>query len=163
MSNVMFNTDEDPRLHDGNAYCCECNLCTMFSCPESLDPAGATRIEKRIAVSSGQKWDGLPVKPHPMMEYRKVPTKNLMQRLGVLHYKDEGPLDEIQWDPERVRIPLAQHIGASATPVVAAGQHVKKYDLIASAKGKISANVHASIDGTVALANDEVVVIERRA
>ena len=162
MRNVMFNTEKTPRVHPGNAFCCECNLCTMFSCPESLDPTGATRIEKRTAMSSGMKWEGLPVKPHPMMQYRKVPTKKLMQRLGIAGYNNTGPLKDLRFDPKSVRIQLAQHIGAPATPVVATSQQVNKYDLIAKAKGSISANLHASISGTVAMVYDKEIVIERR-
>ena len=162
MRNVMFNSEQNQRIHSGNAFCCGCNLCTMFSCPESLDPAGATGIEKRAALSSGQQWEGLPVKPHPMMQYRKVPTKKLMQRLGILKYQNKGPFENIQFDPKSVTIPLSQHIGAPAKAVVTAGQQVKKYDLIANAKGKISANVHASIDGTGAIVNENEIVIERR-
>lgn len=162
MRNAMFSTEENPRVHTGNAFCCECNLCTMFSCPESLDPKGMALIEKRMALSSKMKWEGLPVKPHPMMQYRKVPTKKLMQRLGILKYNNSGLLKDLQFNPDSVRIPLAQHIGGVAEPVVTTGQRVNKYDLIASAKGNISANVHASINGTVAMVNDKEIVIERR-
>jgi Na+-translocating ferredoxin:NAD+ oxidoreductase RnfC subunit len=108
------------------------------------------------------KWEGLPVKPHPMMQYRKVPTKKLMQRLGVADYQNVGPLKDLKFNPAKVTIPLSQHIGAPAKSVVTVGQQVKKYDLIASAKGNISANVHASINGTVAMINDKEIVIERR-
>jgi Na+-translocating ferredoxin:NAD+ oxidoreductase RnfC subunit len=162
MRNAMFTTEENPRVHAGNSFCCECNLCTMFSCPESLDPKGMTLIEKRTALSSKMKWEGLPVKPHPMMQYRKVPTKKLMQRLGVADYQNVGPLKDLKFNPAKVTIPLSQHIGAPAKSVVTVGQQVKKYDLIASAKGNISANVHASISGTVAMVNDKEIVIERR-
>ncbi|MBI9016147.1 MAG: 4Fe-4S dicluster domain-containing protein [Phycisphaerae bacterium] len=161
MRNIMFSSDDDQRINIGNAFCCECNLCTLFSCPEGLDPAGATFIEKRVAQEQ-EKWQGLPVKAHPMMPYRKVPTKKLMQRLDVLKYQDKGPLQSIQFNPVFVRIPLLQHIGATAKAVVVVGQHVKKYDLIGEAKTGISANIHASINGTVTVANEKEIVIERR-
>ena len=161
MRNTMFNAKGDMRVHLGNSLCCECNLCTMFSCPEGLDPRGATVIEKRAVLSSGQKWEGLPVGPHPMMEYRKVPTKKLMQRLGIAKYNNVGPLEDIRINPKMVRIPLAQHIGAPAEAVVSDGTVVQKYDLIASAKGNVSANVHASISGKVTMVNDKEIVIER--
>lgn len=48
-----------------------------------------------------------------------------------------------------VVIPLSQHIGALATPVVEAGQRVLKGELIAEASGFISANIHSSVSGTV--------------
>lgn len=48
-----------------------------------------------------------------------------------------------------VVIPLSQHIGAPATPVVEVGQRVLKGQLIAEASGFISANIHSSVSGTV--------------
>ena len=48
-----------------------------------------------------------------------------------------------------VVIPVAQHIGAPATPVVEIGDRVLKGQLIAEASGFISANIHSSVSGTV--------------
>ena len=51
--------------------------------------------------------------------------------------------------PEEVIIPLGQHIGAPATPVVQKGDRVKAGQLIAQASGFVSANIHSSVSGTV--------------
>lgn len=51
--------------------------------------------------------------------------------------------------PAQVSIPLGQHLGAPATPVVKKGDAVKVGQLIAKANGFISANIHASISGKV--------------
>lgn len=161
MRNRMFTREDEPFLHIGNAFCCECNLCTLYACPEGLDPKGATLIEKKLALQQAEKWEGLPVSPHPMMDYRKVPTKKLMQRLDVLKYKDEGPLRELNISPKQVRIPLLQHIGAPAKAIIEEGDQVKKYDLIAEAFGNISANIHASIDGKVVEISNEFITIQR--
>ena len=45
--------------------------------------------------------------------------------------------------------PLSQHIGAPAKPVVAVGERVLTGQLIASAGGYVSANIHASVSGNV--------------
>lgn len=58
--------------------------------------------------------------------------------------------------PAEVRIPLGQHIGAPATPVVKRGDVVKVGTLIAKASGFISANIHSSISGTVQKIDDVV-------
>ncbi len=50
---------------------------------------------------------------------------------------------------DEVAIPMSQHIGAPALPVVEAGQAVKRGQLVGKSAGKISANVHASISGVV--------------
>lgn len=51
--------------------------------------------------------------------------------------------------PEQVIIPLGQHIGAPATPVVQKGDSVKAGQLIAQTAGFVSANIHSSVSGTV--------------
>ena len=45
--------------------------------------------------------------------------------------------------------PVSQHIGAPAKPVVEVGERVLKGQLIASADGFVSANIHSSVSGTV--------------
>lgn len=45
--------------------------------------------------------------------------------------------------------PLSQHIGAPATPIVAVGDTVRKGQKIGEASGFVSANIHASVSGTV--------------
>jgi Na+-translocating ferredoxin:NAD+ oxidoreductase RnfC subunit len=149
MRNRMFTREDQPMLFPGNLSCCECNLCTMYACPEGLDPRGATVIEKRLAREQNLRWSGSGITVHPMYEYRKVPTQKLKQRLDVLQFADEGPMRAIEFNPSAVRVPLDQHAGAPAQSVVRKGQAVKKYDLIAKGAGPVSSNVHASIDGTV--------------
>jgi electron transport complex protein RnfC len=63
-------------------------------------------------------------------------------KLGGVHYID-APL------PEKVYIPLLQHIGAPGKAVIKKGDRVKAGSLIASAAGAVSANIHSSISGVV--------------
>lgn len=51
--------------------------------------------------------------------------------------------------PKEMIYPLSQHIGAFSEPVVAVGEEVKVGQLIAKAGGFVSANLHASVSGTV--------------
>lgn len=51
--------------------------------------------------------------------------------------------------PENVVIPVSQHIGSPAAPVVSKGDKVKTGQLIAEGKGFVSANIHSSVSGTV--------------
>lgn len=159
MQNRMFSAIDKKAVFAGSFSCCECNLCTMYACPEGLDPKGATVMEKRWARELGQKWEGKETKPHPMADYRKVPTKKLMQRLDVLMFKDEGPLIDIGLSSNEVKIPLNQHIGAPSESIVRVGQKVKKYELIARANGQISSNTHSSIDGIIkAISKTEILI-----
>ena len=51
--------------------------------------------------------------------------------------------------PDEVYIPLGQHIGSPAKPIIEKGQAVKVGDLLAESTGFISAPVHSSVSGTV--------------
>lgn len=51
--------------------------------------------------------------------------------------------------PKQVVIPISQHIGAPATPVVAKGDKVLVGQIIAKSSGFVSANIHSSVSGTV--------------
>ncbi len=51
--------------------------------------------------------------------------------------------------PERVFMPLSQHVGGAARPVVLVGQKVLKGQLVAEAQGNISAPIHAPVSGIV--------------
>lgn len=51
--------------------------------------------------------------------------------------------------PAQVVVPVSQHIGAPATPVVEKGAAVKAGQLIAQAKGFVSANIHSPVSGKV--------------
>ncbi|MEW6765223.1 MAG: electron transport complex subunit RsxC [Pseudomonadota bacterium] len=51
--------------------------------------------------------------------------------------------------PELLHVPMLQHSGAPAKPVVTVGQRVLKGELIGARQGNISAPVHAPTSGTV--------------
>lgn len=51
--------------------------------------------------------------------------------------------------PQRVVIPISQHIGAPGVPVVKIGDSVKKGQLLASSDANMTSFVHASISGKV--------------
>lgn len=79
-------------------------------------------------------------------------------RLGGVHPEENKlssgqPIRDFEI-PKQVIIPLGQCLGAPAEPVVAKGDKVKVGQLIATAKGFISANVHSSVSGTVAKIDD---------
>jgi electron transport complex protein RnfC len=69
------------------------------------------------------------------------PPENKIQSMQL-------PLGSLPIPPQLI-IPLNQHIGAPAKPVVKVGDKVLAGQLIAAADGTFSANVHASSSGTV--------------
>ena len=74
--------------------------------------------------------------------------------IGGIH-----PSDNKEWSkdkaievielPNEVLIPMIQHIGAPATPIVQKGDKVLTGQLIGQATGFVSANIHSPISGTV--------------
>jgi len=73
---------------------------------------------------------------------------------GGVHppYSKEGTRDrEIRKAalPKIVRLPLQQHIGAPANPVVKLGDHVKTGQLVAEPGGYVSAAIHSSVSGKI--------------
>ena len=60
----------------------------------------------------------------------------------------EKPVRELLPGKELV-YPLSQHIGAPAKPIVTKGDHVQAGQKIAEMGGFVSANIHASVTGTV--------------
>ncbi len=51
--------------------------------------------------------------------------------------------------PRRLYVPLQQHVGQPARPIVLVGQSVRRGELIAEANGRVSAPVHASAAGRI--------------
>lgn len=74
-----------------------------------------------------------------------------------LHYFKEATASkniEIMPEPERVTLPVSQHLGAPAELIVAVGDQVKAGQIIAQANGFVSVPVHASISGKVTAVNE---------
>ncbi|MBK8753962.1 MAG: electron transport complex subunit RsxC [Candidatus Competibacteraceae bacterium] len=72
---------------------------------------------------------------------------------GHKHLSAERPI-QIMPFPERLYLPLQQHRGKSALPVVTVGQKVLQGELLAKAQGSVSAPVHAPTSGTIIAIGD---------
>ncbi len=72
---------------------------------------------------------------------------------GGIHPKDEKSTATKTIEnaelPAKVVIPVHQHIGTPASPIVEVGDEVKKGQKIGKATGFVSANIHSSISGKV--------------
>ncbi len=58
------------------------------------------------------------------------------------------PIDRLA-QPEKIIVPLSQHLGNPATPIVSVGAEVIAGQLIAEAAGHLSVNIHAPYCGTI--------------
>jgi Na+-translocating ferredoxin:NAD+ oxidoreductase RnfC subunit len=144
--------------------CCECRLCEAYACPLELSPMSYYVSIKQELQAQGwvnQVHKRTDFEAHPMREYRLVPTHRLMARLGLTGWEYQScPLDETDYRPQSVTIPLRQHIGARAEAVVAVGNRVGVGDLLAQIpQDKLGASVHASIAGRVTRVSDAAIEV----
>ena len=151
----------------GTAFCCGCNLCSMYSCPEGLDPREVCWENRTRQLKEG-KWTDAPFNEKRAAQHmanRQAPIKRLMKKLDLTGFVNEGPLSREVLATKRVGIKLKQHVGAPCTPVVTVGQRVIVGAMvgdvpITDGKPALGAPVHASIDGTVTAIADGIVWIE---
>ena len=72
-------------------------------------------------------------------------------------YTEKKPI-EVAVEPKMVHIPVRQHIGAPANPIVKVGDLVKVGQLIAEAGGFVSSPVHSSVSGVVKLVKSKPIL-----
>lgn len=72
------------------------------------------------------------------------------------HQSVRSPIADAGIPPELI-IPLSQHIGAPARPLVSIGERVLKGQMIAEARGFVSVPVHAPTSGTVHAIEDRLI------
>jgi len=164
MRSLGFTSPGGEIWNEHALLCSQCGLCTLYSCPEALYPREACGKGMQDMREIGKdKWTGsAELKVHPMRESRRTPLKRLMNKLGVTEYDADAHWVEVNAQPGKVYIPLKQHIGAAAQPVVRAGEMVERGQLIgAIPEGQLGAAVHASISGRVRDVNRDMIVIER--
>lgn len=80
--------------------------------------------------------------------------RNLTFKVGGVHMDEHKTLTEHlpierMPEPKVVYIPMSQHIGAPASPIVSKGDYVKVGQMIGNSEAFISCSVHSSVSGTV--------------
>ncbi|MEW6509492.1 MAG: 4Fe-4S dicluster domain-containing protein [Bacteroidota bacterium] len=163
MRSLGFTATGEEVWNQWAQLCCSCGLCTLFACPEDLYPKEACDKAKSDLKASGLAWEGSrEVTVHPVYDGRHVPLRQLIGKLGIREYDVAAPYRETRFSPASVRIPLAQHIGAPARPVVRTGTTVRAGDVVGEHAGELAgASVHASIGGVVSAVDGEVVIQQR--
>jgi len=167
MRSLGFNLVGEANVQ-GTAFCCECNLCSLYSCPEDLDPKNVCAQNKRRILAEKRRWENPPFVPEradQLLKNRRAPTARLMRKLGLTVYPNVGPLVERTVTPRRVGIKLKQHVGVPCEPIVQVGDRVERGQMIgrpprANGKPALGAPVHASIAGRVSAITDGIIWIE---
>jgi Na+-translocating ferredoxin:NAD+ oxidoreductase RnfC subunit len=168
MRSLLMTGAEKDRISMWAQYCCECNVCTLFACPEKLDPKNICvdakgRLREQKIGRSKEELDQLFRDVHSAREGRQIPIAMLYQRLGVKPYDRKAHFIPVPSSPRSVTIPLRAGIGAPATASVKEGVTVRKGDCIGSVPpDKLGCPVHASIDGVVTVVDERGIQIESR-
>jgi Na+-translocating ferredoxin:NAD+ oxidoreductase RnfC subunit len=135
------------------ALCCGCGVCELFACPMRLSPRRINNMFKAKFAQEKVAFSGpreIYEEQADLRDYRKVPLPRLAIKLGIDQYMDIHPDFAGDYTPAQVSMPLSQHIGAPAQPVVKPGQRVRAGDLIGEIpEGALGARIHASMDGEV--------------
>ncbi len=138
--------------------CSECGVCDLFACPMGLSPR---RVNQALKAEFGRRGLKNPhnkeTEPKGTRFGRKTPTARLIGRLALSRYDVAAPWEDVQLSPRQVTIPLQQHIGKPAQPLVKKGQYVEAGQLIAKFEG-LGANIHASIGGKVESVDSAIVI-----
>ena len=120
MRSLGFAGERDDFWGKFAVNCCECNLCSLFACPEDLDPKQACVRSKRNLHLKEIEYTppAAELSAHPMQAHRKVSTARLTRKLGLMPYDKKAEFVEQTLQPARVRIPLKLHVGAPSIPCV---------------------------------------------
>jgi len=159
--NYSLSDSEEQKI---SYLCCQCNLCELFSCPAGLYPKSANQMIKQKLMEQNLRYQPAQTgyTARKSREYRLLPSKRLIARLGLHDYDKPAPMTETALNPEMVSIALSQHVGAPAIPVVFAGDHVQAGQMIGKIPDdKLGAAIHASISGIVTGCENGFVAIRR--
>lgn len=142
--------------------CCDCGVCEHYACPMGMSPRRINQAVKTALRAKKVAYDGsreIVEERTDWRTYRRVPVPRLASRIGVAPYVDLVMADLGEISPPEVCIPLRQHIGSPAKPVVAAGDVVRRGDLLGDIPpDALGARVHATIDGRVTSVGDAVTI-----
>ncbi len=158
MRTLNYGLNSDSHVAQAAMLCCQCGICSMFSCPFGLSP-------KRVYAdfkSRLQKYD-IPAKEHKADDFnrqKKLASSRLKAKLGI---KDIDIKPEFIGDLNYfgdLKIELRQHIGQIATPIVNTGDKVKENQKIADVeKEKLGLPVHSPVTGIVKEVTNNYILI----
>ncbi len=164
MISIGFSAEQATAWQETALYCCECALCTLYACPEDLDPFRMMVESKRALMAGGIKPRKEEVEPLGMYDFRRTPTKMLVRRLDLERFM--GPhrfAQKVDLRPRTLTIPTKQHAGVPAQPVVKAGSQVSAGALLADIpEGALASKIFSPMAGRVSIAAAGAIRVEVR-
>ncbi len=161
MISIGFAAEEKMAWQQTALYCCECALCTLYACPEDLDPFRMMVESKRALMAQGIRPLKQAVEPSPLYDFRRTPTSLLIRRLELAPYQHPQKYVEMDLHPRRLELPLKQHTGAPSTPSVGKGRSLRGGDLVADVpEGSLGAKIFSPLAGRVGEVSTDHIVVE---
>ena len=153
----------DPELIKTATMCCGCDICSTLACCQEISPMQIIKEYKGILAKNRMKYMADPNEqftPSPDREARMVSAGKWKEMLGVAKYDKFPPIYvEEKLKATEVYVPMSQHIGAPAVPIVAVGDLVEENQMIAKAAEGLSVPHFAPITGRVTYVDAKTIVI----
>lgn len=154
-------TAVDVKAFTQSFLCCSCGICDYISCTQDICPRAVAGAIKGELAKNGVRRTAEPheMKADKARAGRLVPSSRIRQRTGIEKYYTHAEyIGEVK-GVTHVELPLRQHIGKPAEPLVKVGDTVKAGQLIASVNlSDVGANIHASIAGKVTGVSDRIII-----
>ncbi len=161
MTAIAMAPQEAEAWQQSALYCCECALCTLYACPEDLDPFRVMVEAKRILRERGLKPARAEMQVAPMYPYRRTPTSLLARRLGLDAFMGKHRYANIASKPKRLTLPMKQHTGAPSLPKVAAGDKVLAGQLVGEIpEAALGSRIFTPLKGVVSRVTGDAVTVE---
>lgn len=167
MNSLVFGLDNKSDIFVNALACCECNLCSAYSCHQGLNPKAIIADLKGRLRSKGIKLtqqvkDDVHNKVKEEREFKKVPVGRVIGGLKLTQYNVDAPICKINNNPSVLRISTRQSIGVSVTTIVRKGDSVVNGQAIGIINEKdLGVFLHSPIKGIIEEVNKEFITIRR--
>lgn len=158
-----ITTDVSPYMK--SQLCSGCGVCDYIACTQDIAPRSICSEVKGQMLRNNLRFTGgvAPERVRGEREFRLVPSQRIIDRCDLGKYDKDVIFNDGVIDVNQVRLPLKQHIGKPAVPVVKAGDEVKTGQLIAALDmEEMGSNIHSSIDGIIKQVSDQDIIIIRK-
>ena len=160
---TLSTAQADPELIKTATMCCSCDICSTLACCQEISPMQVIKEFKGILAKNRIKYVANPNEqftPSPDRESRMVSAGKWKEMLGVAKYDKFPPIYvEEKLKASQVEVPMSQHIGAPAVPIVKVGDVVEENQMIAQAAEGLSVPHYAPISGKVTYVDAKTIVI----
>ena len=160
---TLSTSQADPELIKTATMCCGCGICGLLACCQDISPMQVIKEYKGILAKNKMKYVANPAEQFtasPEREYRMISAGKWKEVLGVAKYDKFPPTYiEEKLKAKEVHVPMVQHIGAPAIPIVKVGDEVKENDMIAKAAEGLSVPNFAPITGRITYVDEKTIVI----